>query len=83
MPQQQKPIPLIMLNAQNRQAVSTGNNAAWLCICGRSLPLVGRSGSLKGVSEGTRIDCPDCRHRYFVVPEGKDQGAAKEVREVE
>ena len=70
-----------MLNAQRRQAVVTGNNAAWLCICGRTLPLVGRSGSLKGVSEGTRIDCSDCHHRYSVVPEGKDQGAVKEVRE--
>jgi hypothetical protein len=72
-----------MLNAQGREAVATGNNAAWLCICGRALPLLGHSGSIKGVSEGTRIDCPDCHRGYFVVPEGKDLGAVKEVREVQ
>src|SRR5579859_3742545 len=79
MPQKQNIVPLIFLDGRQSQAFSTGNNAAWHCDCGRQFPLVGRSGTLKGVSIRTRIDCPDCSRRFFVVPRGKDRGAVCEV----
>lgn len=73
---------LMLKSGEVKQAVATGNNAAWLCPCGRGLPLVGRSGSVKGVSENTEVECPSCGRAYFVVPDGYDQAAALEVREV-
>ena len=82
MSQEQKLVPLILKTVENRQAVATGNNAAWPCPCGRALPLIGRSGQVKGVSENTRIECPNCGRAYFVVPDGYDQAAALEVLEI-
>ena len=82
MPQAQNIVAVEMLDGSKSRGIATGNNAAWICICGRSEPLLGRTGSLKGVSEGTRIDCPKCGRKYFVVPKGKDQGAVAKVLEV-
>jgi hypothetical protein len=82
MPQEQRQIPLRLSNGVQKIAIAFGNNAAWLCICERMLPLLGRTGSVKGVAENTRIDCPDCERRYFVLPDGYDQAAAREVIEI-
>lgn len=82
MPQDQRVVPLVLFKREPGQAVATGNNAAWICVCRRALPLIGRTGSVKGVTETTRVYCPDCGRRYFVVPDGHDRGAACEVREV-
>jgi hypothetical protein len=82
MPQDQRQIPLRLANGEQRQAAAVGNNAAWVCVCGRVLPLLGRSGSVKGAAENTRVDCPDCQRHYFVVPDGYDQAAAREVTEI-
>jgi len=82
MPQQQHLVRLILRDGQQRQAIATGNNAAWVCECGRVLPLIGRSGTRAGASEGTRVDCPDCGRHYFVAPADKDRGAVLEVREI-
>jgi DNA-directed RNA polymerase subunit RPC12/RpoP len=71
MPQEQRIIPLILSN-HHRQAVATGNNAAWHCECGRALPLIGRTGALATPSEAMIIECQDCSRRYFVVPRDKD-----------
>jgi DNA-directed RNA polymerase subunit RPC12/RpoP len=46
------------------------------------MPLIGRTGAIKGISEPTGVVCPDCGRRYFVVPDGKDKGPTLEVREV-
>lgn len=73
---------LVLKCGQVKQAIATGNNAAWLCPCGRALPLVGRSGSVKGTSENTEVKCPSCARAYFVLPDGYNQAAALEVREV-
>lgn len=82
MPQAQKVIDIELSTGAKSRGIATGNNAAWLCICGRKEPLVGRSGAMGGVSEAMRVDCPDCSRRYFVVPSGKDQGAVLKVVEV-
>ncbi len=82
MGQQQKIVPLILKTGETKQAAATGNNAAWLCQCGRALPLIGCSGSVKGVSDSTRVECPSCERSYFVVPDGRDRAAAVEVREM-
>lgn len=41
MGQEQKPVPLVLKRGEANQSVVTGNNAAWLCPCGRDLPLTG------------------------------------------
>jgi hypothetical protein len=83
MPQTQKIVSVQLKDGRKSKAIATGNNAAWMCICGRVDPLLGRSGLMKGVSEGFRIECPDCARRYFVVPDGKNQGAVLKVIEIE
>lgn len=82
MPQQQHLVLLILRDGKQRQAAATGNNAAWFCECGRALPLVGRSGARAGVSEGTRVDCPDCPRHYFVALADKDRGAVLGVVQI-
>ena len=82
MSQEQKIVPLKRKSGESSQAVATGNNAAWMCQCGRALPLIGRSGSVKGVSENTKVECPACKRLYFVVPDGYDQASALEVWEI-
>lgn len=83
MSQKQEIVNLIVRDGSRRQAVATGNNAAWLCACGRLLPLLGRTGLLKGPSAATEIRCPDCDRRYFVRPKNKDQGPVLEVIELQ
>ena len=78
MPQAQEPIPLLFEDGTEGRAVATGNNAAWMCRCGRKLPLLGRSGT----SEGVRVDCPDCPRSYFVVPKAGALTSAIKVRQV-
>lgn len=78
MPQNQNEIPL-ELNTETRIAIATGNNASWLCSCTRDLPLLGKSGQVKGSSENTKIVCPNCCAEYFVVPDGGDYKRAKKV----
>lgn len=82
MSQKQHTVRLLLLSGQHREAVATGNNAAWVCECKRSLPLIGCSGNQAGHSEGSTVECPDCRRMYFVVPEDKDRGRVFEVREI-
>ena len=82
MPQKQDVVPLVFLDGAEGSAVATGNNAAWNCRCVRELPLLGRSGLERGITEGFRVDCPDCGRRYFVVPDGGDMKKALRVEEV-
>ncbi len=82
MSQEQQPVNLIFRGGLKQSAVATGNNAAWLCCCSRGLPMLGRSGSLKGASEATQIKCPECQRRYFVAPKDKDRGPVLEIREL-
>jgi DNA-directed RNA polymerase subunit RPC12/RpoP len=82
MPQKQETVNLIFRDGTRSLAVATGNNAAWLCPCGRILPLLGRTGTLKGPSAPMQVDCPDCDRRYFVRPKNKDQGPVLEITEL-
>lgn len=81
MSQKQREVDLVFFDNKKRKAIATGNNAAWQCECDRELPLVGCSGSKKGPSAGSAVECPSCKRRYFVVPEDKDRGRVLEVRE--
>ncbi len=83
MSQKQKVIEVKLKDGSIRKGIATGNNAAWICVCGLTDPLLGRSGLSKGVSEGFRVDCPRCSRKYFVVPDGKNQGPVLEVIEVD
>jgi hypothetical protein len=82
MPQPQNIVPLVLMRREPGQAVATGNNAAWICVCRRAMPLIGCTGAVKGVSLETVVVCPECGRRYIVVPDGKDRGAVLEVREI-
>ena len=82
MPQEQRQIPVKHSNGEQKIAIATGNNAAWHCVCERTLPLLGCAGSVKGATDKTRIECPDCGRCYFVEPDGYDRAKAREVIEV-
>jgi hypothetical protein len=82
MAQTQNNVPLILVGVSGFTAIATGNNAAWLCPCGRKLPLIGRSGLAQGVTDGFRVNCPDCDRRYFVVPNGGDQKQVLRVQQL-
>ena len=81
--QQQHTVRLVLSDGSEREAAATGNNAAWLCVCGRKLPLVGRTGRKAHSADAFRVICPDCSRQYHVVPEDKDLGRVLEVREAE
>ncbi|MFC2029839.1 hypothetical protein ACFLWA_03815 [Chloroflexota bacterium] len=82
MPQLQNLVPLLFLDGEDANAVATGNNAAWICQCGSTLPLVGRSGMASGVTDGYRVECLECHRRYFVVPDGGDRKRVLRVEQV-
>lgn len=82
MPQAQNGVPLVFQQGPAGLATATGNNAAWLCVCGRADPLVGRSGAVAGPTPGTEVVCPACKRRYFVRPDGYDQAAVLRVEEL-
>ena len=80
---EQRAIPLRFLDGSTGEAVCTGNNAAWHCVCSSQALLIGRSGLEGGVTENFRVDCPRCLKSYFVVPEAHSQSRAARVEEVE
>lgn len=82
MSQKQKIVEVVLKSGKTSKAIATGNNAAWICLCGRKDPLLGRSGLVDRLVDGFRVDCPDCSCRYHVIPDGKDQGAVLNVSEV-
>ncbi len=82
MPQKQKIVEVVFKSGKKSKAIATGNNAAWICECRRKDPLLGRSGLVDRLADGFRVDCPDCNCSYYVIPEGKDQGAVLKVIEV-
>jgi hypothetical protein len=79
MSQEQRQVDLILKNGESRIAVATGNNASWHCHCDRELPLLGKSGQLKGHSDNTKVTCPNCGADYFVAPDGGDYKRATKV----
>jgi hypothetical protein len=82
MTQTQKTIPIEFENGTTGEATATGNNAAWLCCCDYTRPLIGRSGLYGRITVGLKISCPECDRHYFVVPDGGDYKAAVKVIEV-
>lgn len=79
---EQKKVTLRHKNVPIGLAIATGNNAAWLCVCEYEFPLIGRTGSIEGPTEGTSVKCDECGRRYYVVPEDKSQGRVKEVIQI-
>ncbi len=82
MPQKQKIVEIELKTGKISKAIATGNNAAWMCVCGRKTPLLGRSGLVGRLAEGFCVDCPNCGRSYYVIPDGKDQGAVLKIVEV-
>ncbi len=87
MAQEQKDIEVRMLDRSVRYGVATGNNAAWLCVCGREKPLIGRSYqpiSKDPPSPKQVVQCPNCNKIYQISPEnGNYQGRVDYVQERE
>ena len=67
MPQAQTEISITFLDGHQAIAAATGNNAAWLCLCHRPIPLVGYSDSEEQVSAVSIVECPKCNRRYRVL----------------
>ena len=83
MPQEQRLIPLVLFRRAPGQAVGTGDHAAWICVCRRGQPLLGRVAPGQAVLETLKVKCPDCGRGYVVVSAGSGkQFQAVEVREV-
>lgn len=82
MSQVQNIVAVELKDGSRSRAIATGNNAAWICACGRPEPLLGRTGAITAASLGTRVDCPNCGRKYFVVAKGKTQGPVLKVVEV-
>jgi len=81
-PQEQRVIPLVLFRRAPGQGVSTGDHAAWICVCRRGQPLIGRLGPAQGVLESAKVVCPDCGRAYVVVAAQPDARKATEIREV-
>jgi len=79
--QTQRIVSVHLLDGSLKDATATGNNAAWLCCCGRPTPLLGRTGKMT-VSQGYIVTCPHCERFYFVVPDGRDCGKVLKVEEL-
>lgn len=82
MEQQQRIVEVELKNGEKSKAIATGNNAAWICQCKREVPLIGTTGLVDHLTDGLRVDCPDCGCRYHVIPDGKDMGPVLKVIEV-
>jgi hypothetical protein len=81
--QLQRTISVLFLDGSKKNAVATGNNAAWVCSCPNPLPLIGRSGKYNSITNGYVVLCPCCERSYYVLPEGKDYGRASKVKEIQ
>lgn len=84
MPQTLRNIPLQLSDGPACEAVAVGNNAAWLCPCGRPLPLLGRTHDRPGEAPANyRVVCPGCNRQYIIDPaDDSPQGRAVQVREL-
>jgi hypothetical protein len=74
-------IPLHLNSGELRQGVEYGNIAAWLCPCGRSVPLIGRTGDPEKPGQGFLIECSNCG-RPFQIGVAEPHGRALVVNEV-
>jgi len=70
MPQVQVEISITYLDGHQAVAASTGNNAAWLCICHRPVPLLGYSDDAQRTTSAAVVECPKCKRRYRVLAPG-------------
>jgi hypothetical protein len=82
-PQEQRTVPLVFIQDEERKAVATGNNAAWMCVCNRKLPLIGRSDEIKNASLAEQVHCPECGKHYLVVAKTTRMTQAIKVIEIE
>ncbi len=83
MPEKQRTVDVIFKTGKKSKGIATGSNAAWICKCGRTEPLLGRSGDLKRAVKGFCVDCPSCLRKYFIVPEDKDHGPVLMVIQID
>lgn len=83
MSQEQRPISLKLSDGAVVPAAASSNMAAWLCPCGRELPLLGRSGPVSGPTNASEVACPECGRRYFVHCDGLSGGRVRIVAELD
>ena len=78
--QEQRAIEVRMLDGAIGGGVATGNNAAWLCGCGKIL--IGRTFEAEPKPRQL-VQCPECGNKYHLFPEnGECQKRAEYVREI-
>lgn len=81
MPPKQKIVQVKLKDGSISKGIATGTNAAWLCVCGRTEPLLGKSGVVDGGS-GLHVECPDCKRKYVVMPDGRDFAPVLKIVEI-
>ena len=62
-----------LLNGEMRQMTAaslSGNNAAWLCVCGYRLPLIWSGLHPPQVAKPKPTGCPECKRVYEGVTDG-------------
>lgn len=73
MSQEQHEVQVRFVDGTIARATRTGNNAAWMCACGRREPLLGYSDSATDPKHYSSIQCPGCGRVYRVVAAGLKQ----------
>lgn len=71
-------VPVHFQGGAQSLAQAEGNNAAWMCCCGRGIPLVGRCYYQFGDTCFTV--CPECSRKYRVVGMRRAGAGNKTVR---
>ncbi len=59
-------VNLKLKSGKIQKANAVGNNAAWLCTCGNTLPLIGRSIFPDKITIDSQVLC-NCNKSYYVV----------------
>ena len=81
MPDERRFILLHLKSGEFRKAAGYGNNAAWMCPCGRDAALIGRTGEPANPGQESLVACPDCGRTFRVIG-GGPQGRALVVEEL-
>lgn len=71
-------VPVTFADGTSAYARAEGNNAAWHCRCGQSMPLLGRCYFQFG--HDCHTVCPDCSRTYRVLRDAKKK--TKSVEEI-
>jgi hypothetical protein len=68
-----RPLAVRFLDSSSGNASGLGNNAAWLCPCGHSLPLIA------SLAIAPEVACPACERGYKLKADGNRAGSVEQI----